>query len=348
MAKLSEIGESNLIRLIDRRFRSLGPPPVAGIGEDAAIIRIPGSGRALALSTDLLLEGIHFRRSTMPPRFLGWKALAANLSDLAAVGARPDSYLLALGLPGDLSSAFLERFLDGIRELARRYRIRLLGGDICENSRVVIGITIIGSVKGNLYLPRTGARPGDQLYVTGTLGRSAWGLRLLDRGWRWQGGRAVPPPGKRLEISRSAATGALRAHLRPDPAVQAGLALARHRIPSAAIDISDGLSIDLARLCESSRTGALLEEQAIPVAAGSSGPGDQKSMTDLALHGGEDYELLISVPNRKVPRLESLQPGGRRYVRVGEIRPRRQGLRLRTRTGALTPLRRRGFRHFAT
>ncbi|MCZ6670884.1 MAG: thiamine-phosphate kinase [Acidobacteria bacterium] len=351
MKKIAAIGEIDLIRRIEARFRRIGPLPRAGIGEDAAVIRLPGAGADLAISADLFLEGIHFRRRDFPAEMIGWKALAANLSDMAAMGARPLSYLLVLGLPGRLPESYFNGILSGLGRLSTRYRLRLLGGDTCKFSRLVVGITILGSLQQKRFLPRTGARPGDQLFVTGPLGGSAMGLQLLRRGWKWQSGRPLPPAGKddsNRKIGLRAARQAMRAHLMPDPPVGTGILLARHRLASAAIDISDGLEIDLERLCRASGVGAALEEDAVPVAPCLREFRDPRRSRKVALSGGEDYELLIAVPPAAVPRLGKAAGKGRRFTCIGEVRPRRFGLRIRDARGVTRPLAPRGFRHFSS
>jgi thiamine-monophosphate kinase len=342
---VSREGERAVIERIARRFAKLAPPgkrPILGPGDDAALLDLP-AGRVWAATSDLLLEGVHFRREWTPPRLLGHKALAVNLSDLAAMGAEPESFLLNLGLPPAWPLASLDAFLDGMAGLAGRAGIALAGGDTCAGERLQIGITAVGSVEERLAIRRSGGRPGDRLLVSGPLGGARAGLRLLEAGWRLEGDRAVPPT-SRGPVSRlppAAAGSLLVAHLAPDPELILGRTLAGK--VTAGIDLSDGLSQDLHNLCSSSGCGALLDERWIPVETATLDVFKALGEDPLAaaVAGGEEYRLLVSVPDARAGDLS--RTAGLREI--GRLTAPEEGIRI-TGQGGERPLERSGFEHF--
>jgi thiamine-monophosphate kinase len=246
-----------------------------GIGDDCAVLR-PRRGEELVVTTDLSLENVHFRQDWHPPQSVGHRCLARGLSDLAAMGARPEAAFLSLSLPPDLTASWLDLFLDGFLALAQRYRVPLAGGDMAKSPLVIADIVLLGSVPKGKALLRSGARAGDLIYVTGALGGSAAELRALER-----------------RPSAFHAAGSLgHPHLYPEPRLAAGRKL--RRLATAAIDLSDGLSTDLAHLCEESSLAAEIDAEALPV--------DARATLEQALHGGEDYELLFTAsPKTLVP-----------------------------------------------
>jgi thiamine-monophosphate kinase len=273
-----------------------------GIGDDAAVIRQLG-GRETVITADLLVEEIDFRRDSMPPRLLGHKALAVSLSDIAAMGASPRWAMLSVGVPRDVwRSGFVDEFYEGFFALADHYGVTLIGGDVSRTpDRVVIDSIVLGESGRGRAVRRSGARPGDHIFVTGTLGGSAAGLRLIERGARLgeKSRRA-----RSSSISRAIEELQLR-HLRPLPRVEWGERLGHDRLATAMIDLSDGLSSDLTHLCEESGVGASLEASRIPLnphlAKISARPELDPLM--LALHGGEDFELLFTIRPRDLRRL---------------------------------------------
>jgi thiamine-monophosphate kinase len=301
-----------------------------GIGDDCAVLRLR-RGEEMVVTTDLSLEGRHFRLNWHAPEAVGHRTLARGLSDLAAMGARPVAAFLSLAAPKKLTSArrgvksWIERFYDGLLTLAEVHETQLAGGDLAEFPQVVADIVLVGAVRQGRALLRSGAKPGDEIYVTGALGGAATGLRALQA----LGGKKAP--------ARLAAT--LKPHLSPEPRIAQGLWLASHGAATAAMDLSDGLSIDLARLCEESGAAAEIDETTLPVAPGAT--------IDDALHGGEDYELLFTArPGEKLPRRIAGVP----VTRIGRIvkhRPGKSQIALRTASGsaALQP---RGWQHFST
>jgi thiamine-monophosphate kinase len=265
------------------------------IGDDAAAFRIR-PGYLLLVSSDALIERIHFDRKWTSPKDLGWKALAVNLSDIAAMGGDPLYALTTLGIPPKIPSGFIAAFYRGLNKLASRHGVSLVGGDTCSSPKdLFIDLTILGEVKPHQLLTRSGAKPGDVLFVTGTLGESAIGLELLKKGSK------ASHPGTHF----------IERHLRPSPRLVIGRYLSSHQIASALIDISDGLSTDLHHLCEQSRVGAVIEGSQIPLPKIPAAMNVKlaKSPMNYALNGGEDYELLFAVPSQKTHLVPSLIDG---------------------------------------
>ncbi len=316
MPRWSAAGEEALIRRIRRIF----PPPSSEvsvpIGDDAACIRLPRAC-GLVLTTDQMVEGIHFRRSTHPPELLGARALTVNLSDLASMGARSRWFLLSLFLPPDLPDGYLRRLLAGMAREARRSGAALVGGNLTASPALALDIALAGSLPAGVPpMRRDGGRPGDLLFVTGTLGGSALGLELLESGWRWKKGRAEKRGAPRSRIL--AATRALRRHLAPAPDYRLASFLARRRLASAAIDISDGLSLDLHRLCRSSGVGARIDLPRLPLEPAVVSIRGRERAVAMALHGGEEYQLLFTLPPGKLPALLRLSPRPR-ITRIGVL-----------------------------
>ncbi len=309
-----------------------------GIGDDCALLRVKAS-EDVAVTTDLSIDGRHFRVGWHPPEAIGHRALARGLSDLAAMGARPMAAFLSLGLPRDLGQTgkskssgkvpWLDRFFDGMLALADAHSVVLAGGDLAESPIAVADIVLAGAVPHWRAMLRSGAKAGDHIYVTGALGGAAAALARLAE-WAGQTKRAG------RAISREFAE-ELAAHLYPQPRVQQGLWLQRRRVATAAIDISDGLSTDLAHLCQESGVCAEIERELLPMHAG--------AMLEQALHGGEDYELLFTVPeNARVPDAIA----GVAITRIGRIVRMRKGRAqmLLVGGGRKLPLVPRGWEHF--
>ena len=279
-----DLSEAELLVAIGRVFGADGPDVAVGPGDDAAVTT-SGSGD-LVLTTDALVEGVHFRRDLTTPRDLGYKAIAVNLSDLAAMAASPRYALCALTLSDDVDAAWVIELAGGMRECCDEFAVTLVGGNLARGRDVTIAVTATGEVvpgRGGRRVrapagarrggprPGGGARPGDRLVVTGRLGGAAAGLRLAARrSW--------------TDDERDA----LRRHVRPTPRVGEAGVLASHGATSL-IDVSDGLALDLARLCEASGVGARVDLAGVPV--------HPAAMLDEAMAGGEDYELLGTVPS---------------------------------------------------
>jgi thiamine-monophosphate kinase len=285
-----------------------------GIGDDAALLA-GRPGREWVLTCDQFIDGVHFRAESYPPDSVGYKSLARATSDLAAMGANPHSFLLALALPSARTGAWLDGFLRGMRRAARELGLRLIGGDTTRSERVSINLTVIGEIRKGLAVTRSGARPGDVICVSGRLGRAALGLALMEA---------------RVRSSKSLAP-LLQPHLYPKNRIHLGAWLARHRVASAMMDISDGLSTDLVRMCKSSGVGArLVSEQIpavnIPATAARALRRRRLDPLEMALHGGEDYELLFTVPRKKLNKLRRA-PDFSQIVAIGEI-VRGKGIKL--------------------
>jgi thiamine-monophosphate kinase len=282
-----------------------------GIGDDAAVLS-PGGRTEWVVSCDTFLEGVHFRAKTHPPDSVGYKALARAVSDLAAMGARPRFFLLTLALPSSRTGRWLDRFLQAMGHAARELGIHPIGGDTTRSHTVFASITVLGEIAPGRALTRSGARPGDIIYVSGKLGRAQLGLELVLRG------HARDPQLRAL----------VRPHLYPKIHIELGSWLARRGIASSAMDLSDGLSTDLARLCSASQVGAKIYASkiprvVIPAAAAHKLGGRKLNPLELALDGGEDYELLFTVPARMVQKL-SQAPGAAALTPIGEIKRNRQ------------------------
>ncbi len=262
-----------------------------GIGDDAAILRIP-AGHAMLVTTDFSLEGVHFRRDWHSPESVGHRCLARGLSDIAAMGGEPVAVFLSLALPEKFRQKWVDGFLRGLTALARLHRVALAGGDTSASpDGILADIIVVGSVPVGKAVRRSGAKSGDLIYVTGQLGASALAL-----------GKMYASPKKKLNAKK------YPRHFFPEPRVAVGRYLREQKIATAMIDLSDGLSADLHHICEESKVGASIAAELIPCADGAS--------LKQALDGGEDYELLFTAPaDRKVPR----QIAGVAVTRIGKI-----------------------------
>jgi thiamine-monophosphate kinase len=340
----ARLSEAWFIETVRRLSARAGPRPIAGIGDDAAILALPRRSETL-FTTDFLTEGVHFIAGRTPGEMLGRKALAVNLSDIAAMGGMPHSAVVSIGLPRDTAPAYARAIARGLAEAARRYSVAIVGGDTCAAERLFVNVALIGFVEPGRAVRRSGGRSGDGLYVTGALGASAAGLAvLLGRGRR--GGRASV--GARSGSGVAAARRvAVRAHLDPVPRAACGRALGLCGLATAMIDLSDGLGQDLPRLCAASRTGAVIVASSVPVSSAATAVLGRERALAAALGGGEDYELLFSAR----PEWQGLIAGLARrlrqpIVRIGTLRPAREGIRLLTREGRYAPLPRGAFEHF--
>lgn len=310
-----------------------------GIGDDTAVIKTSASEWTL-LTTDLLAEGIHFDPALSSFEDIGYRAAIANLSDIAAMGGTPRFMLVAIAIPPTCSEGQIQQLYRGMLQAVRPHRVSLVGGDTSASRRgLFLNITLTGIVKPRQVLLRSGARVGDRLYVTGTLGDSHAGLKVLTG--RKRGGRTIlPPPQVRWLLAR---------HHRPSARVEEGRWLVKHALATAAIDVSDGLSGDLRHLCEESGVGADIVAGALPLsqACQAYAAAQHLDVRELAIQGGEDYELLFTVPLRKQSRFERLAAATSfRFTCIGAITPRRSGLRIRRDDGAFAALPITSYEHF--
>lgn len=324
-----------------------------GVGDDAAVMRSSERGCDMVVSCDLFLEGVHFLPRFHAPEQIGYKALARATSDLAAIGARPKFFLLSLALPKVRTGTWLNGFSSGLLEAALEYHMVLAGGDTSEFSSAVANITVGGEVRSGHALTRSGARPGDQIFVSGTLGAAQLGLEIV------LSGLVKDAAAARSAISRSL----LGAHLYPRPRIELGAWLAGgrrggHRIASAAIDTSDGLSTDLRHICEASKVGARIWAGKLPsvnipaevakrlarTRQASGGGRFRPDAVEMALHGGEDYQLLFTVPAKFAAQIPAAYRGVG-LSNIGEI-TRRRGIEVVDSSGKASRLQPRGWDPF--
>jgi thiamine-monophosphate kinase len=314
------ISERSLIRQIRRTAAaSMNSAAKTGIGDDCAVLRLK-PGHELLVTTDLCLENVHFRRPWHPAQAVGHRCLTRGLSDIAAMGGEPLACFLSLGLPEDLPQAWINGFLRGLLALAKRYRVQLAGGDVSSAPQITADIIVTGQVPAGRAILRSGAKLGDRIYVTGSLGASAANLKQLFAG-------------KKIKPERS------NLHFYPTPRLEVGNYLRKNRLTTAMVDISDGLSVDLRHICDESGVAAILASRNIPIA--------KDANLELAFHGGEDYELLFTAPKHaKVPsRIAYVK-----VTQIGEIRNRRDyssAIQILGDNGKVTPLPQRGWEHFA-
>jgi thiamine-monophosphate kinase len=301
---------------------------MAGIGDDCAVLRLP-PGRESLVTTDFSLEGIHFRRDWHPPESVGHRCLARGLSDIAAMGGEPVAAFLSLALPRNLPQSWVGRFLRGLIGLAGRFGVTLAGGDTAESPNGILAdIVVVGTVPAGKAILRSGARPGDRIYVSGELGGSAAALQQM------KSRQMKKKPKRKLNSAQ------YTRHFFPEPRIELGRILREQGLASAMIDTSDGLSTDLAHICAESGVGAEVEAEAIPRARVGKPPHEVDF--ELALHGGEDYELLFTAPrNRTIPS----QIAGVPIIEIGRITRTRE-LVLRNRRGVTHRLHPRGWEHF--
>jgi thiamine-monophosphate kinase len=308
--------EFEFIESLRRRFGG-------GIGDDAAIFR-NAEGNETLITTDLLVEDIDFRRTTAPPLLLGHKALAVSLSDIAAMGARPRWSLISIGVPEDVwQSEFTDQFYEGFASLANRYDVQLIGGDTSRTTeKIVIDSIVLGECRIDRAVKRAGAQPGDQIFVTGSLGGAAAGLRLIERGAHLAEQNLADEDSQKIDH-------VLLRQLRPEPRVGWGIVLGEERLATSMIDISDGLSSDLNHLCNASGVGALIESSLLPIDHQVTELCGRRALDplQLALHGGEDFELLFTVKPDDVVRLPR-RVDGVEITRIGEIRIHTDGVRI--------------------
>lgn len=327
--KLAELGEFGFIERVRRAAATTqGSGVRLGIGDDCAVLELP-PGQLLLTSTDLLVEDVHFRREWSDWSSLGAKCVSVNVSDVAAMGGSPRHLYLGLAIPTDMAMEDLDAFLEGFIMAACDYGAVLVGGDTCRSpGPLLVSVTVEGAVPADQVVLRSGARPGDGIYVSGSLGDSALALQLL------QSGQSPAP-----EL-------ALRHH-RPQARVSLGRALSGKQLPSAMIDLSDGLLADLGHILQASAVGARLEQQQLPLS-----PAFQKALRadpgllELALSGGEDYELLFTVPPQKEAQLAKVD-AGIPLTRIGIVTAE-PGMQLLDANGRQRSAAVKGYNHFSS
>lgn len=308
-------GERALIAAIRARVPPAPAWLTVGIGDDAAVAE-PARGALEILTTDALVEDIHFDRRLSAPADIGWKALAVNLSDVAAMGGTPRLALLSLGLPETFTLDATHELVDGFLALAADARIALAGGNVTRSpGPLIVDVTVTGFARRRQVLTRAGGRPGEDLYVTGDIGAASAGLQAWRAGVAQGSARGVAQiPGIDACIAR---------HRRPLPRIRIGALLGRNRAAGACMDLSDGLADAVRQICEASGTGALIDAAAVPVHAATQTWFAQSGQDPIvaALAGGDDYELLFSLPRRARGRLETVirQARGVPITRIGAL-----------------------------
>ena len=287
------VSEDEIVHLLRSQFGKKIPSLLKGIGDDAAVVHPDGAREDWVVTTDVLEEGVDFQIGWTRPELLGHKTAAANLSDIAAMGVRPRFYVVALSIPSNISGRWIRAFYSGLTALCDAFGASLIGGDLSRSpGGIHISMTVLGESLNRRVTYRSGGKPGDLIYATGSLGGASAGLRLLQRGCH-QG---------RTAAQREA----LSAQRTPLPRCCEGLWLSQSGFVRCMMDISDGLSMDLPRMCEESGTGAEIFLSQIPVFKGSASLGFEP--IELALHGGEDFELLFCVPRRSATAFSASYP----------------------------------------
>jgi thiamine-monophosphate kinase len=345
LASLGAVGERALVRHLRARIPAAAGV-VVGIGDDAAAVEL---GPFALVTADSLVEGVHFLRESAPPRLLGRKALTVNLSDVAAMGGLARFATVSLCLPADLEVGWVDSLYDGLLERAAEAGVALVGGNVTRSpGGIVLDVTLLGDA-GRLLL-RSGARSGDSIVVTGALGAAAEGVRLLAEGARLDGEGELAATGIWTESSMAAVVGCLRAQLDPRPPLALARSIGDRGLAHAGMDLSDGLSSDLPEICAQSGLGAVVDLGALPIdpraaALERARGGDALS---LALHGGEDYQLLLAVEPDDVGELGELaRVWGVECRAIGEFVDGEPEVRVRDGAGE-RPLEPGGHDHFAS
>ena len=332
--------EFDFINALRQRVPSTSQSLIAGIGDDAAVVRNT-AGKDTVITADLLVEDIDFRRTTTPPFLLGHKALAVSLSDIAAMGSRPVWSVVCVGVPEDIwQTDFVDRLYDGLLQLANRYGVQLIGGDTSRTTEnIVIDSIVVGECAAGTSVLRKGASAGDQIFVTGSLGGAAAGLRLIERGAHLAEQNLADEDSQKLDHI-------LLRQLRPDPRVGWGIVLGEEHIATSMIDLSDGLSSDLNNLCTASGVGALIDSSLLPIDETVIELCGRRALDplQLALHGGEDFELLFTVKPADVARLPR-RVDGVGIKRIGEITSASEGIRI-SEGARIWELQPGGWKHF--
>jgi thiamine-monophosphate kinase len=322
--------------LIARYFTPLATQPEAlGLRDDAAVIALP-AGQELVVSCDTIVEGVHFLKDD-PPETIAYKALAVNLSDLAAKGARPYAYLLALTLPSEPPAPWLESFTAGLRALQEKAGIMLVGGDTTRTpGPLSLTITVLGLVPQGTSVPRRGANPGDRLYVTGTIGDSYLGLRLLQQ----------PDLGKSWGLSKEDIALLVRRYRKPEP--RCALTTVIRNCAESAIDVSDGLVGDIEKLCHVSQVNAEIELNLIPLSAPArKAAAKDRNLLEGMIVAGDDYEIAAAVPASRSAKFEAeAKKAGVEVSAIGVIRAGEGAVTVLAADGQPITLARKGFSHF--
>ncbi|MFQ5637047.1 MAG: thiamine-phosphate kinase [bacterium] len=332
---IRDIGEFGLIAKIKELVSAPSENVLLGIDDDAAAIELP-DGQILLLTTDALLEGIHFDLSYFNFYKLGWRALAASISDIAAMGGQPQYALVTLSVPPDLSVENVTELVRGMKDLASTYQTSIVGGDTIESpDKMQVSVTVTGLVAKDDLVPRSGARIGDTVFVTGCLGGAQAGLKVL----------------KSSGCNRKLQTHVIDKHLPPKPRVEEARFLVENFSIHSMIDISDGLASEIHHICQQSHVGAELIAEQIPIESETESVAEHfgEAVLEYALYGGEDFELLFTAPEERVAEIcEQLHwRFGLSCTKIGRITRESKGIVLEMPDGKRRELS-RGYRHFLT
>jgi len=329
-------GEDALIERIKTILGPPGPPVRVGIGDDAAALCESADDSETLVTTDLLVEGVHFNLEWASPYQVGWKAIAASVSDIAAMGGKPTAAVVSVGARPRAREYFIKSLYEGIAAACERYGVVIAGGDTVRSDRAIVNIAMLGRARKNRAILRKGAAPGDIILVTETCGDSAAGLEIL---------KSFP----KSEISAPFMRRLVAKHLAPEPSLAAALAASASLAPTAMMDLSDGLAVDLPRLTARSGVGAVIHEEKIPTSPDLRAWARRSdvSFASFAVRGGEDFNLLITASASKVDDLErNIESAGTRATRIGEIVSRERGITLVSSSGEILPWPEASFLHF--
>jgi thiamine-monophosphate kinase len=333
--KFDEIGEFGFIESIKEECAATYKNVIKGIGDDCAVFG-PSSGRVLLFTTDMLVEDIHFLKAKMTPYQLGWKSIAVNLSDIAAMGGRPLVLLISLAIPPETDVELIQDFYKGMKAICEQYEVAITGGDTSASpDKLVINISLIGDAKEKEVLYRSGAGSGDSIYLTGNVGDSFAGLKILK---------------KEISSPKSIENHFITIHNEPKPLIETGMTIAASGLATAMIDVSDGLVSDLGHICKESGVGAMLFRNKIPLSSELKllASHEKFNPLKLSLSGGEDYQLLITVPNGNIKDFEIVgkNKGLLPLYPIGKI-VEGKGITMVNDDGSLKEIDIKGFNHFS-
>jgi thiamine-monophosphate kinase len=327
--EIKELGEFGLIDLIMKRIYTKDERVVLNIGDDAAILK-SSPGKLLIFTTDTVMENVHFDLRYCSFKNVGWKSMAANLSDIAAMGGTPLAGLVSLGLPKRIKVEQVLELYSGMKILSSKFSCPIVGGDIFSSPQgMVVTISLLGEVERNLFKTRVGAKVGDLIYVTGDLGEAEAGLRVLRK-------------------SKAKISSITKKHLTPYPRVSESRLLVRNLKITAMIDVSDGLSSDLHHICEESNKGALIYAEKIPVSQRITKVCKSLNLLplNLALSSGEEYELLFTLSPSQEKKIGKITKGKFRVTLIGEVRKKEEGVKILDLDGKIRNLKKTGYTHF--
>ncbi|HAP93270.1 MAG TPA: thiamine-phosphate kinase [Desulfotomaculum sp.] len=333
--ELPVLGETGLIEFLTRNLNTNHAGVIKGVGDDAAVLKVSNK-EWLLLTTDMLVEDVHFSLSYVSPAQIGIKAMVASVSDIAAMGGRPVHAVVSLGVPPRLSVEVLEGVYAGLRQAAGEYGVNIVGGDTVKSpGRLIINVALLGSVEAGQAVYRSGARPGDLIFVTGSLGNSAAGLYLCQN--------------PDINVSLEAAAFLKLAQLEPRARVKVGRLLSKTGKISSMDDISDGLASELHEICRASGAGCRIRTAAVPVDRRMKEAADTigSDPIDWALYGGEDFELVFTTPpDSAVLIKKDLEEKVEKCYLIGEIVPAAEGVKMELPQGYFVPLEAKGYDHF--